>query len=84
MNTKTYNSLYGLALMTKMWWCHGVYNVYEYGRFKMSSTYARRVNAKNQVDAACEIVEWYAEFNAIDFMYEIVTINVVQIDTSLI
>ncbi|EFJ0711416.1 hypothetical protein VWH05_03530 [Escherichia coli O157] len=50
----------------------------------MSSTYARRVNAKNQVDAACEIVEWYAEFNAIDFMYEIVTINVVQIDTSLI
>ncbi|AXC36596.1 hypothetical protein [Escherichia phage UB] len=50
----------------------------------MSSTYARRVNANNQVDAACEIIEWYAEFNAPDYMYEIVTINVVQIDTSLI
>ncbi|UTS53532.1 hypothetical protein UES1_164 [Escherichia phage UE-S1] len=70
--------------MTKMWWCHGVYNVYVNGRYKMSSTYARRVHAKNKVDAACDIIEWYAEFNTFDYMYEIVTINVVQIDTSLI
>jgi hypothetical protein len=70
--------------MIKYWWCHGVYNVYDHGIYKMSSTYARRVNAKNAVDAACEIVEWYAEFNAIDYMYEIVTINVVPIDSTLI